>query len=516
LDFGTRRIIINTAVGTWARVASLVVAFFTAPVLFNHLGTEQFGLFAILGSLAAYAGLLDFGIGPGLVKHFTEYSEKNDPLAVRQVTTFAALFYLVIGLVFLPLVYFASPALVDLLSIRSEMQPMARFCITAMFLYFVLSCMSGIFSARLVSLHRMDITAAIGLAGQIIYGLFVFVIIPIWPTVLAAISLVFVQLIVNGVATIVVVTHMEHRVFADPRTIPPMLIRRLFAFGGWMQLNSLSALINLEADKLIIAGFVNLDTVAFYQLGNRLASLNRIIPFQLLSAVMPAATGVIIKSDPGAVEDLYRNTSRYLMLMTMSITGFVSAAAGHIVTVWLGKPYPEAAYVTIALSVSFAINNLTGAGTTIVRGAGLPRYETYYAWVSTALNIVITIGLAKPFGIVGILAGTIIGNIIGSIYFLALFHRVFKFPWFRTMGTWLWKLVAATCIACGSVWLAELIYPVGGAVNRWLELSLVGASGLLYMAVFIGALTLLKFWTGKDLDMFRRAIPHVPVIRRSI
>ncbi|QBR72483.1 hypothetical protein CU048_15650 [Beijerinckiaceae bacterium] len=515
MDFRTRRIIINTAVGTWARIASLLIGFFTAPILFNHLGSEQFGLFAILGSLAAYAGLLDFGIGPGLIKHFTEFSERDDPLAVRQVTTFATLFYLLLGVVFTPIVYYLAPTLSNLLSVNSDMQDLARICIISMFLYFILSGISGIFSARLVSLHRMDITASIGLVGQIIYGISVFIIIPLYPTVIAAIMLVYLQLFVNGVSTFLIVVRREPRVFSDPRKIPISLVRKLFAFGGWMQLNGLSALINLEADKLIIAAFVNLETVAFYQLGNRLAALNRVLPFQLLSAVMPAASSIRIKNDPNSIEVFYTHTSRYLMLITMMITGFVSIAAGHILTVWLGKPNPEAAYVTIALSISFALNNLTGAGTTIVRGAGLPRYETYYAWVSSVLNVIITVVLAKPFGIAGILVGTIIGNIIGSLYFLVLFHHVFKFPWSRSIGVWIWKLVFSTGVACLAVWLIELAFPVGYSLSRWFELSLVTATGLLYLGVFFGALTLLKFWTDEDKDAFRRFALRVLPLRRG-
>ena len=60
MDFGIRRIIINTAAGTWAKIGSAIVSLLTTPILFNYLGPERFGLFAILGSLGAYAGLFDW------------------------------------------------------------------------------------------------------------------------------------------------------------------------------------------------------------------------------------------------------------------------------------------------------------------------------------------------------------------------------------------------------------------------------------------------------------------------
>jgi O-antigen/teichoic acid export membrane protein len=501
---GVRRIIVNTATGTGARVAALGIVFLTTPVLINHLGAEAFGLLAIVAALPAYAGLLDFGIGPGLVRHLTEYSEYGDLDGVMEVMTLSLCFYVLLGVIFAPLVALLAPDVIRLFSVPEQLRWAAVTSILIMFFYFIVSGIVGVFSARLVSLHRMDVTATVGLLGQIVYGVLVFVVIPISPTVLTAVWLNVIQLLITGVLLFAIVLRTDNHVFCNPLGIRGALIRKLFVFGGWMQLNSLTALVNLEADKLIIAGFLDIATVTPYQIGNRLASLNRLIPFQLLSAVMPAATIIQIGRTREEAEEFYCHISRYLMLLTLSITGFTAVAADRLIVTWIGRPYPQATLIVLALSVSLAVNNLTGGGTTMVRAAGQPRYETYYALVSMVLNIGLTIALAPRFGLAGILGGTIIANLIGSAYFVILFHRRFGFPWFRTMGDWLWRLLAATGLACLGVYLVLVCQPSTMPADRVTGLLLLVAYGIVYLMLFFVGLTLLAFWSDRDIDVFRR------------
>lgn len=202
--------------------------------------------------------------------------------------------------------------------------------------------------------------------------------------------------------------------------------------------------------------------------------------------------------------------SRYLMLLTLLITGFTAVAADRLVTTWIGRPYPTANLIVLALAVSYAVNNLTGGGTTMVRAAGQPRYETYYAILSMVLNIGLTVGLAPSFGLAGIIAA----NVAGSAYFLVLFHRRFAMPWFKTMGDWLWRLLLATLAACLGVWIAQTVQPAGG---RLIGLAFLALDASIYLAVFAVALSGLDFWTDRDTAVFRRiGLKVVPVRRQPL
>lgn len=494
----------------------MLLSFLTTAVLVGHLGAEAFGLFVIVSALSAYIGLLDFGIGPGLVKHFTEYSESGDADGVRTVMTLALAFYLALGLLFAPLAFLLAPPIAAFFTSSDALRGEAESAIVLMSFYFVASCIVGVFTARIVSLHRMDLTVAAALFAQAVHAALVLLIIPGSPTILTAVWLQLVQLALTGAISIAVVLRTDRRIYRNILTIPPALPRKLLAFGGWMQLNNISSLVNMEADKLIIGAFLTLETVTLYQIGNRLASLNRIIPLQLLSALMPAATIVQMRPhDRSAAAGFYSSASRYLMLLTLPITGFIAISAEPLVVMWMGVPYPGTTAIMLALGLSFALNNLTGAGTTMVRAAGQPRLEAYYGVLSLALNVGFTLLLAPRFGLAGVLAGTIIGSSLASLYFLLLFHRRFLISWRETVAHWLWPLVLATLAACAVVALLQSWIAAAGPHGRVQALALVSTYGVCYLAAFLAALTLLGFWTGRDLELARAAVRSIRGVRRS-
>ena len=501
-----RRIIANTAAGSAARIATIAIALLTTPVLVNHLGAEAFGLLTVLVALPAYAGLLDFGIGAGLVKHLTECSEADDAAGVRHVMTLGLACYVLLGLALTPCVYLLTLAITQALALAEPIRRTTQVCATLMVLSFAVSGVAGVFSARLVSLHRMDVAALIGLLGQCAYAALVFAVIPASPTILTAVWLALAQAALTGGLLGLAVARAGRSILCDPRGIPRPLIRRMLAFGGWMQVNALTAVINLEADKLIIAWFLGLASVTPYQIGNRLASLNRVVPFQMLAAMMPVATTVQAGGTRAEAAAFYREMSRYLMLLTLAITGFTVVVADRLIATWIGQPYPEAATIACTLALSLSVNNLTGGGTTMARASGQPRYETYYAVLSMTLNVGLTVVLAPPFGLAGILAGTVVANLVGSVYFLALFHRRFRFPWSETVGDWLWRLLAAMGFACAALALVQTCEPTDLPAGRLAGLALLTLYGVVYLAVFTAGLTLLGFWSAGDRAFLRACV----------
>jgi O-antigen/teichoic acid export membrane protein len=496
----SRRVMINTISGVATTVAALLIAVLTTPILIHLLGETGFGLFAVIGALAAYAGLLDFGIGPGLVKHFAEHDAVGDDGGVRQVATIALLFYLIIAAVFGPLLFWAAPALVQLLNVPAPMRHDAELSLMLMFGYFIASSVGGVFIARLVSWHQMDRASLIRFGGQVVFGLLVVAVLPHRPTVPTAIGFNLLQALLVAVVACVTVAAKQgnFRLFSSPWRIDRSLARKLFGFGGWMQITSLADVVKLETDKLIISGFLNLATVTPYEIGSRLASLNRILPLQLLAALMPSATLVHMSGGKDDLERYYAANSRYLMTATLALTGFIVVAADPLITVWLGRSYPMAAAVAIALAMSGAVHNMTGVGTTMVRAAGQPRQESSYAALSMVLNVALTIVLAPRFGLMGVVAGTVIATLVGSLYFLLSFHLSRGFSWRRSFGSWLWRLLGATGLAMLASAAVKLGLPVTAASGRMTGLAVIVVYGATYGAVLFSALTMLRFWLGDE------------------
>ena len=63
-----RNVVLIYGVYAVALVSGLVVT----PIIVGALGTEQFGIWALIGSILGFIGLLDLGIGPSLIRFAAE------------------------------------------------------------------------------------------------------------------------------------------------------------------------------------------------------------------------------------------------------------------------------------------------------------------------------------------------------------------------------------------------------------------------------------------------------------
>ena len=93
---------------------------------------------------------------------------------------------------------------------------------------------------------------------------------------------------------------------------------------------------------------------------------------------------------------------------------------------------------------------------------------------------------------------------IGSAYFMVLFHRRFAFPWYRTMGGWLWRLLGATMLACAGVYIVQAMESPNLSTDRLTGLILLTVYGVFYLVLFGSGLTAFGFWSHGDIKIFRR------------
>jgi O-antigen/teichoic acid export membrane protein len=289
----------------------------------------------------------------------------------------------------------------------------------------------------------------------------------------------------------------------------------MLGFSAWVQVVSVATVVNRQTDAILIGTWVNLGTVALYDVGNRIAQQTRTLPLTMLTPLLPATAGVHAHGDAPRLARMVLQASRAIGLLTLAFAGLLIAAAPLIMRVWLGRSYPEVVPITVLLVVTYAVNNLTGVGTTVVSAIGKPVYEAEYAVAGTILNVAFTVALAPFFGLWGILAGTVIGVVSVSLWFLWRFNRVMGYSLWTYLGAWLWKLVAATVVAACVVRLALAGIPDALESGRVVGAVVLIALSVLYIAVLVAGLAAVRFFGARDLELIRRLLPRPlqPLVR---
>lgn len=483
---GFGRVLLNGMTGAGVRIGMMLIGFVLTPYIVFSLGMEDFGLLAVFGSLASYLGLLDFGIGGTFVKFVTEYTEKDDVPAARQVLTFGTLFYLAFGLVLAIPVFAFSPAIVGLFKMAPGTQPHAVIVFREFFALVVASMALGIPGTATVAKQRMDLAIRNNFVGYLVYVPVVAVLLYLRWGINALVAAQAVQIAVSATLQYVTARRLFGPLWHDPRALETRVIRRMFGFGGWTQVTGLLNVFTLDAGRFICASFISVAAVTYYEIGGKLAYISRTLPNYLVDAVSPAAAAADAHADTGRLDRIQLAGSLYLLLLTTVIAGFVVGACGPIVRVWMGVEYPYVEGITALLAVGYVASSSGTVGLAMLRSTGRPDLEALCVGVGAAVNVVATIVLAPAFGIVGVAAGAAAGW-IGFMTFFALLDRRRRPRAWNPSGFG----SALRIVAVGSV-CTLLLY---GLVHRpWVwrvfdskvaGLAALAFCGLLYVTAFV-------------------------------
>jgi O-antigen/teichoic acid export membrane protein len=478
------RVIKNTAAGTVAQIIALLVGLITTPVILHSLGATEFGAYALIASLTTYFGLLDLGLGGSLTRFMAFYHQRNDWSRIGAFVSIGVLFYTAFALVGIPLLLAGAPDIGRFLGLPDDMQAAFPMLLCTVFVLFIGWSIIGILVGRLTAAHRLDLSAVGSIAGSMVLALLTFLIVPRFP----GIETVFLCLL-GQLATVIAVLlvfnlRLHGRLLTSLGHLDRREVRQLFSFGLWSQISAVTAVINLEADKVIISRYIGVSQVTPYQVANRLALISRALPLQLLGSLLPEVTSrVSAGAKSTEIRQIYASASRGLMIPTVFIAGFVVGSADPILRFWLHADLPGAATLCGALVLSYSVNNVTGVGTTIMRAVGRPQLETFYGCLSTVLNIALTIVLVPTYGLNGVVIGTIFGNVVGSIVFVALFHRYERISWWNTQGKWLLPIICVTALS--SLLAYAMLSRLAAETLDRMQLGLaLGLAGCVYCLAF--------------------------------
>src|SRR5260221_7270395 len=74
----TRGLLLNILSNYAGKLYTLVVWFFLTPFVIHQLGPSDYGLWVLIGSVAAYGALLEFGIANAITKYVAEFLVHDD------------------------------------------------------------------------------------------------------------------------------------------------------------------------------------------------------------------------------------------------------------------------------------------------------------------------------------------------------------------------------------------------------------------------------------------------------
>lgn len=479
------RLLTSTAYVAGAKSYAMVVQLALSPFIIAQIGLSAYGFWAIVSAFVSYAAILDLGVGPALARYIASHHALNE--ADRITDQGRAAFALVtpVSVVIVALGIGVTAVLPD--SITASWP--AGWEVSVIGVTICLACMlwasPNMAFAR--GLGRFDLDAVAPSVYQTTFA----------ATTVAALLSGYglaglgVASAIGGASMLVAAALTRRIVWRHP-ALPWRATRGdigdLARYGGNLQVGALMTVVNTQADKpMILLAGGSLEFVALYELGSKVAFQLRSLPITALGPLTIRFVHDVAGQPLTALRARYdwglQTVLRWMVAPVVALSG----ACFPLVLAWLGTDFQTAATIMLVLSVGYAVNLGTAAGTTLANAYGRPQFDRDYSTLALAINLILSLALGLLLGPWGVVAATAAGLVLSAAW---LHYSVAR--WIADGDSWrpaaLNRETARVLLLAVATAVTTVMLTVGLEPNR------LGAFGIGAAASAALFLTLLARW----------------------
>ena len=472
-----KRQILKNVGSSWSALAiNVMVGIFLSPFILHHLGDAAFGIWVLIFSVTGYYGLFDLGIRSSIIRYVSKYTATDDREKLAQFVNTALFTYTGIGAVSMVLTALLSSSIEHFFKIPPEMHSQARLLLLMVGASVSMGFPLGVFGGMLEGLQRFyilnwtSIGATLARAALIVYFLnrgyglltvaLLTVTLPIFSSILRGILVFRLCPVPLGFK------HVDRASF-----------RHMANYGGTTFLVLVASRLRFRTDELVLGTMISTVAVTWFNIGARIVDYAGEFVSSLAQVFVPMSSQSEATGNLDRVRKIYIAGNRVCAFLILPVTAFLILFGKHIIRIWVGARYvPQSYPVLVVLIIPFALMLSQAASTRILFGLGKHQTMASITVIEGIANLILSIALVRPLGIVGDALGTAIPLSFTCLVFLP---RHLKKQIGVPVGTFLREAytlpILLTLPLVAALWLANRFFYPRNLIQLTLETLVVSS-----------------------------------------
>jgi O-antigen/teichoic acid export membrane protein len=397
---------------------NILVGVFLSPFILHRLGNTAYGAWVLVFSVTGYYGLFDLGIRSSIIRYVSTYSATNDIEGLSRLIGTALAVYTAIGLVALVTTVVLSGFLGSLFRMPPEFLSTARLLFLMVGTAVALGFPAGVFGGILEGLNRFyvvnitNLSATVLRAGLIVLALR-------FGHGLLAVALITVTLPLIGALVRAAIAVRILPLRFGWKYVDRNAFGEIARYSGVSFILMIAYKLRFKTDEIVIAKMLSVAAVTYFSIGDRLLDYTAEVVSSLAQIFVPMSGQSDAKGDQDRLRQIFVAGNRACALIILPITATLILLGKSVITAWVGEKYVTACYpVMLTLIIPSTLALAQAASTRILYG--MARHQGL-AWVMSMegiANLVLSIVLIQPFGIVGDALGTAIPLTCTAVFFM--------------------------------------------------------------------------------------------------
>ena len=406
-----KRLMINTGSNYFVLLLKIVLTFLLTPIFIDNLGIYKFGIWELVVAILGYTGLLDLGLLSTIARFTAKYKAEDDLEALNKVFSSVLAFLTTIGIVLASITLLIAFTQPDILAesesdnineyfwflIIIAIQILAKFpglvaagTLEGFQKYYIknfLTVIDSVFIITATLLFMNNENALILLAGVSTFGL-------VWKYI---------------VYFTILNRDKSYPLTFRTANASLSVLKILLSFGLKSFVQGVAHRIEARSDIFVIGSILGPAVVPLYSIpSNLVAYLDNFVQTGN-NAFMPLFSDLSARKQSDKITNIYLLTSKILVSFLILLSIGILFVGADFIGIWIGEQFYTDAVQLIPFLILYSIipllNPLASRYLTAIGKHGI---YAKIAPITAILNIILSILLAKEWGVVGVAIGSVI------------------------------------------------------------------------------------------------------------
>jgi len=409
---------LKNVVSSWAGLAvNIAVGFFLWPFILHHLGDEASGLWVLIFSVTGYYGIFDFGIRSSLIRYVSKFQATGEKEELARLVNTSVFTYSCVAMVLMVTTTVGAFYVDRLFHVPLGFRKQAQ----------ILFLLVG---------YSVALGFPLGISGGILEGLQSFYLINwtnIIATLLRAVLIIYVLWHGLGLLTVALITVSLPLVASGVRSL---IAHRLLGIRyGWKyvsresfrQVANYSSItflaivafqLRFKTDAVIIGTFLSAAAITHFSIGARLVDYAGNVVSGLANIFTPMSSHFHATGDYAQLRKIFISGNRACALVMFPILAVLVVLGKSVIEAWVGPAYVSSYVVLLILLIPSVLWESQSTSTRILFGMSSHKTLAYVVLAEGVINLILSIALVRPLGIVGDAIGTGLPLLITALFFL--------------------------------------------------------------------------------------------------
>lgn len=445
--------------------ASTFILFFLYLYINRILGLDKLGVWSVVMAITAGSRIIDIGFSVAVTKFVAASRASQDNLKIKKIidsTSMLIFFVLICLLPFLfPVFKFILSNIFqdNYLSLAYEILPYA---LVTLFLNALASC----YQCAMDGFERMDFTASINIAGQMLFIIMVFILVPLFDLR----GLVFAQVFQSAFLLLSSRFFLAY-IFSGYRSLRMKFsletLKEMFSYGLNIQFINLLQLLQDPVTKSLMAYFGGASIAGMYEVAHQAIYRARGFIVQINYAVVPTIAR-ISNSQNQDTDSLYLKNLHLIFIWGIFVFSSLMILSGALSRVVVGFYEHQLITMIYILSIGWGFNLLAAPAYYLYMGDGRIIKNTQFYSIVAVLNPILAVFLGSFFDWKGVVLGYTLSLVFSSLWMIFTFELKNNEIFFLKSRDFV--LLILSFIFISIAWFYPLVFGEGFSITIFLNL----------------------------------------------